>query len=254
MHASRSLLAVLALAALSISAAHADAVYKGNTGVNDYTTFGPGDFDSGTLFPGVYIATDGGETATAWGSPVHGGTIFASALSDGNGPAGATSVLTFEVELKGTGTTYVPVHVQASGYTLVTGSSPVTGGTIANAYAGFVVSPPNAQLAAYSSSTYGGSVQPTLSFDEWIPMLPGTHMDISMQVTVGAGGGGFPGGTAEGFIDPIFTIDPRFAADFTLEGVPEVSAVAEPASGALVLAGLAGLAAAARRRRGSARA
>jgi hypothetical protein len=196
--------------------------------------------------PGTYATSEAGGSASATVGPANGGTIQVSASSLGapdnyNGMV-ANGLIGYDIQVLGLSDISVPVRVQAYGYAIGSGS-----GYQANT---------SFQITGQDFATVGGhaetsSADPSVSFafDQIVSFASNTDYHVQLFASASAvfrNGGG----TALAFVDPVFTIDPAFARDFRIVGVPgEASAVPEPAAWALMVVGF-GLTGGAMRRSG----
>lgn len=197
-------------------------------------------------------------------------SVSAQELDPGDrNAAAATAALQYDFNLTGGNVgDVVPIILVTTLHTSVDVSDDPNNANSASAtFAEFGVSSPGGRIVSNGPSTFACSVSPgpvdpdepppcpsedsgieTLDFN----MVTGTTGRIFMQVLVAASANAQ--GTAEGDIDPLILVDPRFpnAADYTitvLGGVANALPVPEPGAWALLLAGLGGLSATARRRR-----
>jgi hypothetical protein len=195
--------------------------------------------------------------ATANIQPSPNQTVTASV--DGLGQAIANTHLQYYFAITGPSGVEVPIIITASGEI-----TPPTDGIATNSAQLYFIGAgpiPDQYLSSACqapASALGNctplDVQPSFSIATPMSLISNTVFGISMDLYVSVTilqlvDGVF---SASGFIDPIITIDPAFAlADqFTIEFSPGVGnsplSVPEPASLAIILAGLAGLAAAMR--------
>lgn len=238
---------------LPIEAAHAVPVYTGAARAIDYSH--PMDQSGGTTTtPMTYTAALSGIQAMSETHSANGGSAEVTASSATNSAAGANAQINYRVYLYGPAGVYVPIRFVAAGYVdaRILGS-----GSGYAATTSFIV---NFGTATDNQISGYAAISPRLTgsftVDETVGVYAGSFFDVQLEVSAGAGGPGSDQSYAHAFVDPVFTIDPAFAALYRLEGIPGLdevdpspppsSAVPEPGTWAIVLLGL-GLLAGARR-------
>lgn len=205
----------------------------------------------------VFKTTTGGSyslsmpnwTMATSGSPANNGTAEASFAAKANGEEiWAGTLIEYVFRLNGPADVRVPVHITASGHVEAYGENFHAAATF------YMFSPGEATLVDESATVYRshGSETPStsaaLAFDDWVTIRSNTDVYVSLSASAGTYAtylGAPVGGRA--FIDPQFVVDPAFASQYTLVGLP--AAVPEPASAALLLIGGALVALATARRR-----
>lgn len=248
----RGALASFAAATFLCSAPAAAAEYISSVGYNagagaiqqSQTTAGPNSLTIGA----------GGESATATTSNVTGGNAFASSITADRGTnfnALATAIIRYEIMLLGAPGVLVPVNVSATGYADGIGTT-AQGDRIYSASSSFTLrSSEIVFLSLFASAdTSSGPGRQTFSLNSNTLLTP--NVTYLVELFARANSGGFVPSSAEAFADPVFTIDPAFASQYRLIGVPQAAAstaVPEPGSWALMLVGF-GLSGFALRRRG----
>lgn len=191
--------------------------------------------------PGTYTVVDGAATATSTATAAAGGSAFASVTSTAAYNIGsATTSIGYFVTLVGPAGPPVSVGVVANGY--------ATGTAAANDYysADIFFSFNNAGDTLYANANAkAGGGSKALALNATVFLSP--NVDYFLGLGANAGCGISVSCSAEAFIDPTFTIDPAFSSQYSLSGVPSVSAaVPESATWAMLLVGLGAIGSAAR--------
>lgn len=191
--------------------------------------------------PGTYTVIDGAATATSTATAVAGGSAYAAVTSTAAYNIGsATTSIGYFVTLVGPAGPPVSVGVVASGY--VTGSAAVNDYYSADIYFSFN----NAGNTLYgNANAKAGGGNQALAVNAAVLLSPNVAYFLGLGANAGCGIS--VSCSAEAFIDPTFTIDPAFASQYSLSGVPSVSAVVpESATWAMLLVGLSAVGSAAR--------
>jgi hypothetical protein len=239
----RALAACAAL--LQLGAAQAEVTYTSTLHQGYYAD--PGDIYR-TTTGGAYSLSSTNWTMATSGSSANNGTADASFAAAFNAnQIWAGTLIEYVFRLTGPADVVVPVHVTANGHVDAYGESFHAAATIN------VFSPGQPTLVDESAIVYhygqsqSASTSATLAVDQWVNIRSNTDVYVSLSASAGtyADALGSPVG-GHAFIDPLFIVDPAFAAQYTLVGLP--AAVPEPASVALLVLG-GGFLAVARRRR-----
>ncbi|MCR5864078.1 PEP-CTERM sorting domain-containing protein [Aquincola sp. J276] len=161
-----------------------------------------------------------------------GGSVLAESSSQ-RLRAGATAVVSYSFQVVGPANVNVPVRVQASGYASGTGldHQATSTFTLERTY-----NSPLANLMATATSTGNTHGRQAWSVDEVVLLSANLDINVSLSATAIALTTDGPS-SATAFADPIFTIDPAFAASYILVGIP--SAVPEPGAWGMLLTGAA---------------
>ncbi len=147
--------------------------------------------------------------------------------------------LTYYFEFVGPANIPLSVFVSASGSI---GGTTTGGGSIGSFQSTLDIGGPNVTI----SETVGGSTPGSWSLGQTYQFQTNTQYSVQM-IAEGSAGVGILGGTASFFaqVDPIFTIDPAFAADYSIvlsDGIgSSVAAVPEPSTWAMMILGFAGV-------------
>jgi PEP-CTERM motif len=196
--------------------------------------------------PASYQTASGAETAVSTTSSAAGGSGFVRATSF-SGLASASATVDYTIRLVGPGGGAVPVGMLAGGY--------ADGLGYYNARASITVT------QGSNTVVNRGAVSPRLApdfangrfefvIDQTLLLEPNVDYRVFMTAMASSGNLGVRFGSfAEAYFDPVFTIDAAFAPLYALTGVP--TAVPEPASWVLMLAGAGLLALTTPRRRGT---
>jgi hypothetical protein len=204
--------------------------------------------NSSTAGPASYQLVSGGNTASSTTESAFGGSVFSTATGtsrvvDGvvyQGGAGAITTIGYYPILTGgvpgSFASSIPVRVQASGY--------VDGIPFGFATALFSIRYDDGShislqtLIARAQIDASGAGTRSFALDQIINIRPNTEISVGLRAEAYAGGPtkGIGSSWAKAFVDPTFTIDPAYAADYHFEGIPGVP---EPMSAALLVAGLA---------------
>lgn len=199
--------------------------------------------------PAVYTATDGFSFALSQTSSASGGGVLARASGLEGGGRG-TALLRYLVTLVGPEGDPIGVNVQANGYVQGSGKDLNTGENLYSARAAFLLRTPTViQVIADTRIPTGPQAFALNTMTFFAPNV-GYYVDLTADAGAGAPHGYLTASTAEAFVDPIFTVDPAFAALYHFEGVPfeapTAGGVPEPSTWAMTLLGFAGLGAALR--------
>jgi hypothetical protein len=195
--------------------------------------------------PGTYATSEAGGSASATVGPANGGTInvFATSLGAPDNYNGmvADGWISYDVQFVGMSNISVPVRVQAHGYAQGSGNG-------YQADTSFSITGQNFSTVGASAETSSSDPFVSFVFDQMVSFSSNTSYHVQLFASASAvfrNGGG----TASAFVDPVFTIDPAYANNFTIVGVPgQTGAVPEPAAWAMMVGGF-GLVGSAMRRR-----
>lgn len=202
-----------------------------------------------TAGPATYQVASGGNSASSTTDSAFGGSAYSTALGtsrvvDGMlyaGGAGAyTSIGYYPIltrNASGSFASSIPVRVQASGYVDGVPFGEATA-LISVRYDGGQVALQTLVARAQIDSTGAGTR--SFALDQIIYIRPDTEISVGLRAEAYANGPntGIGSSWATAFVDPTFTIDPAYAADYHFEGIPGVP---EPMSAALLVAGLAAI-------------
>lgn len=201
--------------------------------------------------PATYTATDGFSFALSQTSNASGGSALARATGREGGGRGI-ALLRYLVTLVGPAGDPIGVNVQANGYAQGSGKDLNTGENLYSARAAFLLRTPTVIQAVADTRIPTGPQAFALNTMAFFAPNVGYYVDLTADAGAGASQGNLAA-SAEAFVDPIFTVDPAFAALYHLEGVPfeapTAGGVPEPSTWAMMLLGFAGLGAALRSRR-----
>ncbi len=143
----------------------------------------------------------------------------------------------------------LPFRIQAYGTSQMTADGQKVGGA---AEAIFFLEGPSGILSQNDAYAGVGSNPTTFNVDKWVDVLPGTY-SVYLATSVQYDSDVYNAPAAgSAFVDPTFTIDPRYASRYEIVGLPgtdgPIPAVPEPASGAMTLGALVAIAAVRSRR------
>lgn len=205
--------------------------YSGSvsTGAGDVNPFSSGS-------PGTNTATKNGFAQTVT-SAANGTNATARASASPGGFGQADSRITYTFQIVGPeSSTYIPFRVQASGYAEGTGE-------LFGAYSGFRLDNVFASVLGEAVASNGG-FGPYAEFNIDRVAYGLANQDFLVTTSAYASAGGFArrAGSAFAFVDPVFTLDPAYAGQYRIVGVPgastpPVAGVPEPASWAMIIAG-----------------
>jgi PEP-CTERM motif len=209
-----------------------------------------------TSDPASYTLSANGGYASTTMTARHGGTVQSYVSSNGifdgfstGTQATATGFITYTFMVVGPQYSVVPVRVQGTGW--------AKGDGVFNASASLIVN----DITGDGYMSTGANEQQksgAFTFDMVLYFYSNSAYQVRMETNVQAGPWwssgpvGSSSGWASAYVDPVFTIDPAYASQFTLVGIPqEATAVPEPSAWALMIAGFAMLGSALRARRRS---
>lgn len=197
--------------------------------------------------PGTNTATRNGFAQTVT-SAANGTNATARASAGPGGLGRADSRITYTFQIVGPESSiYIPFRVQASGYAQGAGE-------LFGAYSAFRLDNTFASVLGEALASDGGfGPYGEFNIDQIAYGL--ANRDLLVTTLASASAGGFAGrsGTAFAYVDPVFTLDPAYADQYRIVGVPGVFTspavgVPEPASWAMMITGF-GLSGAAMRSR-----
>lgn len=185
-----------------------------------------------TAAPASYTVGGGGDVATSVSSNINGGRVTSTATSDLLLDAASTK-LEFRAKLVGPDGRPVPVRVVANGSATGTG-------LYATSSAYFTLE--GFELVTASATYYHGQAGflPSFAIDQTVLFTPNADFIVTLLALASAGDPFTHGPvSASASADPMFFIDPAFAADYHFEGLLSAApSVPEPGAWALMIVGL----------------
>lgn len=246
------------VALLPIGSAQAVPVYRGFAQAIDYSH--PIEQSGGTTTtPMTYTAALSGIQATSQTHSANGGSAEVMASAATNSGAGANAQISYRVYLIGPVGVYVPIRFVAAGSVDATILGPGSGYAADTSFIVNFSTATENRISGYAVLNLGRTG--SFAVDQTVRVYGGSFFDVQLEVSAGAGAPGGDPSAAHAFVDPVFTIDPEFAALYRLEGIPGFdavdptpptipppsSAVTEPGTWTIVLLGSSLLAYARRR-------
>jgi hypothetical protein len=221
--------------------AHALTPFSANESAGSVSMIGSGSVSDANAFCPA-LSPCGGYSASASASGASGGSVQATVTLSGvpflgggaqnNFYTSAVANVTYGIELLGSPGVSVPIMV------IATLSAATASGYLSD-QASLKLS---SQVGDYYSETcYDGACYPISP--QPVVLVSGRDYLVSLQASAVA----LADGTAFASVDPSFVIDPAYASQFTLVGVPGVP---EPATWAMLIGGFGLVGAALRRRQG----
>ena len=204
-----------------------------------------------TEAPAIYTVTDGPRFALSQTSNTGGGVALAR-VSGLEGGAFATTLLRYQITLVGPAGGPVGVNVQANGYVQGSGVDLNFGNNLYYAQALFLLRTPTLVRVLADTRIPTGPQAFALNTTAFFAPNVSYFVDLSAEAAAGAPHGFLNASTAEAFVDPVFTIDPTFAALYHFVGIPidaPTGGVPEASTWVMLLMGFAGLGATLRLRR-----
>ncbi len=205
--------------------------------------------------PAAYTVADGPRFALSKTSNAGGGSARAQ-VSALEGGGSATTLLRYLVTLVGPAGDPVGVNIKVKGFAQGSGVNLNSGENLYYAQALFLLRTPALVRVIADTRVPAGPQAFALNTTTFFAPNVGYYADLSAEAAAGAPHGYLTASTAEAFVDPVFTIDPAFAALYHLVGVPVEATgggVPEPSTWVMMMLGFAGLGAALRLRHGSLR-